>query len=812
MMGPQSSLLLPLRRLRREPLSAILAVTILGLTTGAAALVYTLINALLLDPLPFAEADRLVRLEALRGDVPGELSMRELRDIGEGTELFSGIAAYKPPRGGYTMGGDGSPVQAPAVLVTHNLFSVLGVAPALGSSFPASYDRERSFGIVMSDRLFRTQLGGEGERLEGVLTLDGAPNYQVFGVMPAGFDFPIRTDLYRSIYINERNPNLDDRAVRVVFGLARLAPGIDLGSARAELEGLSLALAADHPDSNRGVTLHATPLAEVYAGDLSAYLWILGLAVATLVVVGFVVTSNLLLVRALPRQTELALHAALGASRLQLSFQVLVDGLLLCAAGAALGLGLAHLGLGALPALVHFDLPTWKVPAIDASTLAFLVGLALTTALAAGALPALRLSRISAAAALAAGGRGATTGRQHRALGRLLVTLQGVLAFVLVAVTMTLVDGLRNLERTDVGFVPEQRLSFKVNLPWFLYSRRQPAKLDAFHRDVLSQLEALPAIERAALTTDLPFTEGAAGRLLPFQAEGRVAALEAATVRLRRAAISPSFFEVLDVPLLEGRPFGIQDRADGPPVAIVSQRAAERLWPGARAIGKRLRAGDDGDAPWLEVVGVVGDVRRALVASAWQEAPAVYVPAIQDHPSSFHIVLQASGVRADALEQEVEGVVQGVDPLQPIWDVETMTLRRDRQLWREQVVTWLVSAFALVAVLLATGGLYALLDQSVRHRRHEFGVRMALGADRRAITRLVTGDAGKVLLPATAVGTLVTLGGFRWLAARVPFFDLPSRMTLAGISAGLVVFALVAVFVPAWRATRVEPSTALGNP
>ena len=811
MSASSTAVLAPLRRLRREPLSALLVVAILGLTTGATALVFTLVDALLLDPLPFAEPDRLVRLEARQGGVTGELSMRELRDIAERTDLFADIAAYKPPRGGYTMGGDGSPVQAPATLVTHNLFSVLGVAPAIGSSFPAAFDLERSFGIVMSQRLFGAQLGGDSERLDQVLTLDGAPNYRVFGVMPAGFDFPIRTDLYRSIYINERNPNLEDRSARVVLGVARLAPGIALDGARAGLVSLSRHLAVDHPDTNRGVDLQLTPLEEVYAGDLSAYLWILGFGVATLLAIGCVVASNLLLARALPREAELALRAALGASRLRLALQVLLDGVLQCAAGAALGLGLANLGLRALSRFVRFDLPTWRTLEIDGSTIAFLFALALLTTLASGAVPSLRLSRVSASEALRSGGRGGGLGRQHRIASRLLVTLQGALAFVLVAVTVTLVDGFRNLERTDVGFSAEQRLSFKVNLPWFLYSRREPAKLDNFHRQVLAQLEALPAVERAALTTDLPFTEGAFGRLLPFHAEGRSAAETTSQVRLRQAAISPSLFDVLDIPVLEGRAFGLEDRADGRPVAIVSRLAADRLWPGERAVGQRLRSADDPQASWLEVVGVVGDVRRVLVASVWQEAPAVYVPAAQSHPSSVHFVLSTSGPIA-ALKSEVTRVVQRVDPLQPIWDVETMVLRRDTQLWREQTVAGLVSVFALVAVLLAAGGLYAVLAQSVRQRRHEIGVRMALGADRRAIASLVTGDAGRMLLPASALGALAAVGLFRWLASLVPFFDLPSRLSLAGTALGLAAFTLIAVFVPAWRAARVAPSTALRDP
>ncbi|MCG8458359.1 MAG: ABC transporter permease, partial [Holophagales bacterium] len=789
----------PLRRLRRDPLSASMVVAILGLTLGSAALVFTLVDALLLDPLPFQEPERLVRLGTVQGGESGELSMRELRDIHERTALFTDIAAYRPPRGGYTMGGSGTPLQASAVLVSHNLFSVLGVAPAIGSSFPASYDLERSFGIVMSDRLFRAQLGGDQDRLDDVLTLDGAPNYRVFGVMPAGFDFPVRTELYRSIYINERNPNLEDRSARVALGVARLEPGVAIDTARASLEALSRQLAADHPDTNRGVEIELTPLEEVYTGDLTAYLWILGLGVGALLVIGCVVTSNLLQARALPRENELAVRAALGASRLHLGMQVLADGLVLCATGALVGLGLAYGGMKTLPALIRLDLPSWQRLEMDASTPVFGLGLALATALFAGAGPAWRLARTARAEGLRPGVR-VSAGLHRRRLGRMLVTAQAALAFVLLAATSTLILGFLDLSRADLGFAPDRVASFKVNLPWFLYSRREPAKLDGFHRDVLAELEALPASEAAALTSDLPFTEGAGAWLEPYFTEERPLDALETHVRLRRATVSPSLFDVLDIPVLEGRTFDPGDRADTRPVAIISRRAADLLWPGEPAVGKRLRPAQDPDQPWREVVGVVGDVRRQLASSAWQQAAAIYLPAAQTHPANVHFVLRVrDGFAAEALRRDVEQVVLGVDPLQPIWDVETMDRRFETQLWREKAVTWLVSIFAFAAVLIATGGLYALLAQSVRQRRREIGVRKALGADANTVVRLVLADAGRIVILALALGGLAAFAALKWLAYLLAFLDRPSPLVLAATAGGLAAVALLAALAPAWR-------------
>ncbi|MEM9597010.1 MAG: ABC transporter permease [Acidobacteriota bacterium] len=802
----------PFRRLRRDPLSASLVVAILAVTLGSAALVFTLVDALLLDPLPFREPDRLVRLGSELGGVSGELSMLELRDIDEGTSLFSDIAAYRPPVGGYTMGDSGTPVQASAVLVTHNLFSVLGVAPAIGSTFPASFDLERSFGIVTSDRLFRTQLDGDEGRLEEVLTLDGAPNYQVFGVMPEGFEFPVRTDLYRSIYINERNPNLEDRSARVVLGLARLEAGVSIDTARAQLEALSGQLAADHPDTNRGVRIEVAPLEEVYAGDLASYLSILGLGVLTLLVIGCVVTSNLLQARALPRENELAVRAALGASRRNLAVEIFADGLALCFVGAAVGLALAYAGTKALSTMVQLELPTWQHLEMDASTPLFGFALALATALVAGAGPALRLARSARTHGLRPGVR-VSAGPGQRRSGRMMVALQASLAFVLLAATSTLVLGFVELTRADLGFAPDRLLSFKVNLPWFLYPRREPAKLDGFHRAVLEELEALPAAEAAALTSDLPFTDGAAAWLEPYLTEGSSPDAAESHVRLRHGTVSPTLFEVLGIPVVEGRPFDLGDRSDTRPVAVISRRAADLLWPGESAIGKRLRPAQYPEATWVEVVGVVGDVRRQLTSSAWQEAPTLYRPAAQHHPANVHYVLRVrDGFAAEILRRDVEQVVLGVDPLQPIWDVDTMDRRFDTLLWRERAVTWLVSFFAAAALLIATGGLYALLAQSVRQRRQEIGVRKALGADAGTLVRWVMADAGRIVILALALGGLASFIVLRWLAHLLTFLDRPSPLVLAFTAGGLAAVTLLAALSPAWRAAKVAPTTALRDP
>ena len=793
-----------LRPSLREPAALLQSLNILALIVAAGCVVFTLVDATLLEPLPFAEPDRLVQLEAQRGDAFARMAMRELQDLRERTEVFTDIAAYVPPSGGYTMSdGSGNPHQASAVLITHNLFSVLGVPLARGSSFPASYDLERSFGIVLNDRMFRRRFGSSDEVFDQVLTLDGAPNYQVFGVTPSGFDFPARSDLFRSIYINEFSPNLEDRGARRVVGVARLKQGVSVEMARERVANVGRDLEQEFPDTNAGISLRVRGLEEALMGDVRSYLLILGAAALLLVIIGTVNVSNLLLVRALGREREFAVRAAIGASRPRLAAQLLAESCLVALGGVALGLGLGYAGIAVLRGLVRFELPSWVTLSMDGSTVAFGLVAALVLGVAVGLLSALRLSGIDPNESLR-GGRSGGESRSQRRLVRGLLVVQVAFALVLLASSASLVGSFARLSNQDFGFENEGLLSFKVNLPWFLYSRSEPEKVVSFHQQVLDGLAAIPGVDGVAMTTDLPLTEGAESHEQEVVLFGQSQADADNNPVLRRTSVSSGFFETLSIPLLEGRLFTEADRDDRTRVAVVNRAVAERFWPGESALGKRLRVNRE-ESDWLEVVGVVDDVRRAAVGSQWRSGLQLYYPWRQELPMNVHYVARAVGTEATSLIRQAEQAVWHADAGQPVWDVETMDMRLEGEIWRERTVTWLAGLFAVAALLLATAGLYAALSQWVRQRRREFGLRVAVGADSRDIASLVLRETGQLLLGGLGLGLLLLLVVVPPLAERSVFLEAPTGLTLFGAALTLSLLVLLFSLPPVRRAQRVDP-------
>lgn len=793
------------RPFRREPTTLVAAIVILAFVSGAGIMVFALVDATLLKPLPYHDPERLVRIEAERGGQEADLSMRELQDLRERTELFDGLAAYVPPRGGYTMNdGDGPPHEASAVLVTHNLFSVLGVGLARGTSFPASYDLERSFGIVLNDRLFRARFGGDEAVLDQTLTLDGAPSYTVFGVTPEGFDFPFRSDLYRSIFINERSPNLNDRSVRRVRGIGRLATGVSLAVAQDRVAAVGRQLAAELPDSNSGVELRIVPLERALLGNLRPYLIILSAAAGLLLLIGSVNASNLLLTRALNRERELAVRAAIGASRARLALELLLESTRIALLGVVGGLAIGALGVALVDRLVRVELPSWVALRMDASVLPVALAAALALGLTVGLVTALRLSRVAPEVCLRSDRGGFGSGRQRNLVRGLLMS-QIALALILLAAAGTLLESFRRLAEQDFGFEPESVLSFKVNLPWFTYSRSEPERAQTFHDRVLEGVSAIPGVRGAALTSDLPFSEGAAGYDLEILVEGQGEDEAEANPLLRSAVVSLGYFETMGVAVLEGRVFDSRDHAEAVQVALVNRAVAERFWPGESALGRRLKV-RDGDGSWLEIVGVVDDIRRVARDSRWQEGLHLYRPRLQEVPMNVHYVARVAGTDPSTLVKGVERIVWDADPLQPIWDVETMTHRLETQLWRERTVAWLAGAFAVAALLLAAVGLFAALAESVRRRRREIGLRMAVGAAAHDIARLVLREAGVILAGGLGLGGLGLLLVVPRLARGSVFLEPPSLAQCLQTMLLLALLAAIFAALPTWRALRVDPT------
>jgi putative ABC transport system permease protein len=783
----------------------VLVILTFTLGIGIVTAVCSIVNAVLLRPLPFADPDRLVQIETVRGGERGKISLRELDDLRERSSAFEAIAGFVPGSQ-YSLAGDSGPEKAEAILVTHDLFRVLGVPLLHGETFPESFDRERHNAIVLSYGLWRRQFGGDAAVVGRTITLDSSPvlkpSYVVAGVMPRGFDFPAHTDLYRSLFISPAFPNLTDRARRNVVGVARVRRGLGLDRVRLEAEVISHTLAREFPASNRGVQILTTPLADVFIGPVRPYVWLLLGAVVTVLIIATANVANLLLSRAIGRRQELALRRALGASRRQLIRQLITEGVVLAMTGGALGVVAARACLDGLMRLVKLDLPTWISVTLDGRVLAFAVTVSAATGVLAAVLPALRTTDdVDGRALQAAGGRSVGSAG-HTRLRRALLAGE-------VAVSVLLLVGAGLMGRTflalwnaDTGFQPRGLLTFKVALPVYYDddAKRQ------FQRQLLEKLTALPGASGAACNANLPLANIGQAERETVLVEGQAADEVARNPYVNYQRVCGDYFGVMRLPIVRGRALDAGDRERGRRVAVVSRRFAERFWPGSDAVGRRLRK-PGANAPWVEIVGVAGDVRHESIADP--SGFAVYLPAAQAPNSWMHFIIRAATVDPMGLVDAATQAVRSINPQQPVNDVEAMQERALDTVWQQRAAAVLLSAFGAMALLLASIGIYGVVSYTVGQRMQEFGVRRALGASPLDLLGTVLADtAGAVVVG--AVAGLAGSAGAAVAMRRLLFGVAPiDALTFVGVPVVLSLVAIAAALVPARRATRVDPLVAL---
>jgi putative ABC transport system permease protein len=792
------------RSLARDRAATTAAVLTLGLGLGAATAVWSVLWGLLLRPLPFATPHRLVEVVGERGGQRERLSMRELEDL-RALPAFSAAAAYVPGVT-YTLAEAAGAEQPPSILTTHDLFDVLGVPPALGSTFPADLDRSRGYGVLISHQLWRRQFGADPRVIGKTVALDASPSrptaYTIHGVLPPGFEFPPGTEIYRALFISPMFPNLEDRAARNVRSVLRLAPGVSRGAAQQQVSALGRRLAEEFPESNRETRLLVVPLDEVFRGELRPYVAVL--AAAAFLVLGIAVlnVANLLLSRSLAREGELAVRVALGASRGRLAAQVLLEALLVALAGGVLGSGIAALGLSALERWVGFHLPPWMRLEVDGGLLAAALVLAVAAGLAAGIIPALR-SGGGAMGVLRAGGRGAVGGGRRQRLKEALVVVEVTLAVALLVGAGLAVRTVQELHGAELGFSPRGLYTFQLSLPW-TYTAEEVTGLQ---RALGERLRALPGVTAVTTDTLLPLTAPPSPETGLVRAEGQSEADEQRQPAVRFHRVGAGYFETLGIPLLAGRGITGEEQKGGSPVAVVGQRVARLLWPGQDPLGRRLRVRSFEPEPsWLTVVGVAGDVRgEGPHAGSGHD---VYVPLEQLGDSWTFFALRTTRDPAE-LAGEARRVLQELDPTQPMTDGATLEERRRALVWRQHAVAVLLGGFAVATLLLSLTGIYGVMAHSVTRRTREAGLRMALGAVPGQLFRQIVTEALGLVAAGLLVGLGLALPGgmlVRHLLFGVHPLD---PATLMAVGLAFLLTGLVAAWVPARRAMRVAPMEAL---
>jgi putative ABC transport system permease protein len=789
---------LAIRRLRTRWTFTIVAVLTMALGIGASVALFSFVHALLLRPLPFADSERLVNVSSLvRGEQRG-LSFREIDDLRARSRHLAAIAGYDEG-GHYNLTGGDRPEDVLSTRCTHNLFQVLGIAPLVGGTWTDAEDRSRYTEILLGYDLWTRYFRRDPDIIGKQVTLVDVP-YTVRGVLPPGFNFPSQSEIFRSWGTTNLPQSYQNRANRGASVVARLRADVSLDRVQAELDAIAASLAQSYPDTNRNVRFQVRPLRETYVGDTRPYLMLLTAAVVLVFVVALANVTNLLLIRGIERRRAVAVQLSLGASSWQVARALLTESLLLAAIGGATSLLLAYLMVGALRTAVQWEMPGWMDVRIDRPVLIFLIALSTATGLLAGLLPALKAARVDVNDLLKDGSRGSTTDSRLRAG---LVTAEVALATVLLIGSVLLTKSFVQLTRADLGYDAERLLTFRLTVPWKRYGLEGTIR---FHHDVLERLRQLPGVEKVSLSTDSPVAEQLAP-MNPVRIEGQSVEEQDVNPRIWVRSVTPGYHDQMGIPLVRGRFFDAQDQLTRPPVALVDEKLAARLWPGQDPIGRKLQLWPSLQGTrWLTVVGVVGDVR--IGGPTIERGLMVYTCAEQLIAAGAWYLLRTHG-DPRALAAAAERAVSGVDPTQAITRPVAVTDLLAGRTWQRRVAAMLFSLFAVLALVLAAIGIYGVTSYHVAQQTAALALRVALGAQPARIMWMVGAQCVRLVSVGLISGLLLALWLSRFVASIL--FETSSRDSFAFLTAPVLLIAvtLLSAYVPARRATRVDPVTAL---
>jgi putative ABC transport system permease protein len=796
------------RVLASRPSFAVVAALTLALGIGANTAIFSVVYGVLLKPLPLREPDRLVQLwetNPLRNWTNATASPANYLDWKKRNRVFEDIGYY-PGLDDKTpfeddlsmMVGQGEPESITALQVSSSLFPVLGVAPSLGRVFrPEEQVPGNQRVAILSHDLWRTRFGGDPAVLGRSIRIN-LREYEVVGVMPAGFAFPT-AEIQLWTPFAERESFAKQRRPHYLRPIARLKPGVTLEQARAEMVGIAAQLEKEYPDTNTQMGVGLGPLHDWVVGDMRTALLVFISAVGVVLLIACANVANLLLARATGRTREFAVRTALGAARLRLVRQLLTESFLIAAAGGLIGILVAEWTLDVLIRLSPEDLPRLHEVRIDGWVLAFMAVMTGATAFLFGLLPAWQSSRVDATA-LKDGAR--TTSAGGRTTRRVLVVGQVAASVALVACAGLLVRSFERLQRVPPGVDPVNVITFRVNLPGLKYDNDE--KTIAFFESLAERIRSLPGVMAAGGTTVLALEgSGWTGDLF---VEGRP---EIWGRDLRHKTIVPGYFAAIGLSLVRGRDFAASDTASAPPVAIINETIAQTYFRGVDPVGRRITFAnpkDDAKVEWATIVGVVRDEKQDSLGKA--VAPEVYETHRQNAESGLAFAVRA-GVPPETLLPEVRKIVRELEPGLALYDVRTLDEVVTRSMSRERFTTWLVTVFATLALLIAAVGVYGVVAFSVSRRTQEIGVRVALGASRGAIVRLVMAEALGLVGIGLVLGLVGAAAGGR--AIRTLLFETAPTdpVTFAAVVALLAITAVVAGLAPTRRALSVDPIQAL---
>lgn len=792
------------RILLKQPAFTLVAVVTLALGIGANTAIFSLVNSILLRPLPFREPDRVVRLiqasPQLGLDTWG-VSQADFAAYREQNRSLESIALFNSSAINLT--GSGEPERLPFTSVTADFFKVLGVNPVLGRTFVEGEDAEgKNLVCVISHRFWQRRFAGDPNIVGKMVSLNNIPT-QVVGVMPADFKFP-RLEIALWIPMP-----LDTKRTAPYFFqvIGRMKPDVQVAQVQSDTTSVLQNFGWQHPDKSEHAGLQegngprtiVKPIKEVLLGKTEKPLLVLLAAVAFVLLIACANVANLLLARATSRTREIAVRVSLGASPRRVARQLLTESVLLSFVGAVVGVGLAALGIAMLDKLPIGGIVRMEEVNLSWTVLAFTAALSVFTGLLFGFMPALRAYAMGIATGMREGARGTIA---HRRLNSALVAVQFALSLVLLIGAGLLLKSFQRLESVDLGFNAENTLTMVATLPRTKYDNEE--KVLNFYNGALERLRNSPGIRQVGLITNLPFVDG--GEVDGFIVEGQEprpgdnTQVEQAELQ----SVTPGTFQALEIPLLQGRDFQSSDHANSTPVAIIDETLSRRYWPANDAIGRRIET--TGNQVWLTIVGVVGGIKHNSLSE--EKEPHIYFPLAQSPDPRASFVVRTDGP-PNAATGTFRAAIRQVDPDMPLYLVRSMTEIISATLSTQRLTNILLTAFAIIALLLAAVGIYSTMSVYVGSRTKEFGIKLALGAQPSVLRRTVLRQG----LLLTAAGVVVGVAGAFALTRTIKslLFEVSTTdpLVFTAIPALLVVISLVACYTPARRATKVDPLVAL---
>jgi putative ABC transport system permease protein len=788
-----------LRMLTRKPLFTLIAIVTVALGIGANTAIFSVVNAVLLRPLPYHKSEQLVVLPSITpGGEEDGLSVPEVQDFRGRMQSLEDLVAFQSQSVNVT--GTDRPDRVRGAFVTANYFKFFNLAPVVGRTFVDGEDQQGSAKLaVVNEKIWRERLSGDANVESKKLILNGEP-YAIIGVVPASFKHPFDPDVEVWMPVTHYPGFNDQRDARFTFTLGHLKPGVPLEQASAEANTIAGQLAQAYKE-NAGRGAKVEFFRELMVGTVRPALWLLFAAVGVILLIACANLANLLLARGLSRQREIAVRAAMGASRWRLIRQLLTETTVISLVGGAAGVLLATWGLWALLKLPQNFIAAEEAT-LDMRVLLFAFAVSIVTGWLFGLAPALQLAKPQLQSFLKEGSRGSGGSPGWNRVRGGFVVFQVALSLLLLVSAGLLIRSFDKLLRVNVGFKPEQLLSLEYRLPRNKYGT--PDVQWNFHRQVTEQIAQVPGVSAVSLVRGLPFSGngGSTTIVLP----DRELPKEGAEPQVMYNTVVGNYFETIGIPFIKGRTFGNEDTADSPRALIINQTMAEKFWPGQDPLGKQVKFVPEGLIG--TIVGVVGDAKHF-----WREErqqPQLYGTYSQD-PGIFATVVMRTTVEPMSLAEQVRQAVWRIDRDQPMWKVRTVEFLVNRSVADRKFLMALMGIFALIALVLSMIGLYGVISYLVNQRTQEIGIRMALGAQMNQILRMVLRQGMVFVLLGVALGLAASWLSTRLMEKLLYQVSATDSVTFAGIAVLLIAVALLACYFPARRATKVDPMVALRN-